>query len=452
MFARRLLTLIVTLTVAATARAQTYTLAEAEPVGAYHRVELKMDLTGEIKVRQGGKDITLKHTAQAAHEYLERVLNVSPVGLPDKSARFYKLAQAWLGNDERRLRGDRALMVSQRVNEHMVTYSLKGLLTREEFELTEHFDTLALPGLLPGKAVSQGATWPLSNAAVQALCDLDGLTSHEIVGKLADVKGDRARLTISGTASGIDLGALVKLKVDAVAHFDLKAQRIVAVEWKQHDEREQGPVSPAMKVSVVTTLQRTPIAPVTELDDFTLFKIPQAKTPPEEVTQISYADPKGRYELAYNRDWHVVGRTEDHVVLRLLDRGDFVAQVTIAAWRKADPGKHMAPELFLESMARTPGWSQGKIVEQAEVKSPNEYWIYRVAATGTFDGEEAVQYFYLVAGPQGEQTVLTFTMTPKQAPKLESRDLTLVRSLIYPSAQASILNRPMIVPVSGKKD
>ena len=47
-----------------------------------------------------------------------------------------------------------------------------------------------------------------------------------------------------------------------------------------------------------------------------------------------------------------------------------------------------------------------------------------------------MQYFYLVAGPQGEQTVLTFTMTPKQAQKLESRDLVLVRGLSHAAAQA----------------
>jgi hypothetical protein len=436
----RLLSLVVTLAVAATARAQTYNLAEPPALGSYHRLELKMDLAGEIKVRQSGKEVVLKHTAQAAHEYLERVLNVSSLGLPDKGARFYKLAQAWFGADERRLRGERALMVAHRVNEHMVSYALKGLLTREEFELTEHFDTLALPALLPGKEIAVGGTWPLSNAAVQAACDLDGLTGHDLVGKLDKVQGDVASIVISGTASGIDLGAAVKLKVNARLRFDLKAQRIVAMEWKQHDERERGPVSPAMRLDVVTTMQRTSIPPATEVDDFSLFSMSPAKTPPEEVTQISYVDPNGRFELSYNRDWHLVGRTDDHLVLRLLDRGDFVAQVTITAWKKASPGKHITPEDFAEAMARTPGWSQGKVVEQAEVKSTGANWIYRIAATGTFDGDEAVQYFYVVAGPQGDQTVLTFTMTPRQAQKLESRDLALVRSLTY----AGDSNRPSV--------
>jgi hypothetical protein len=46
----------------------------------------------------------------------------------------------------------------------------------------------------------------------------------------------------------------------------------------------------------------------------------------------------------------------------------------------------------------------------------------------------AVQYVYLVAGPGGDQAVLTFTMTPAQTRKLGSRDLEFVRGLLLPGA------------------
>jgi hypothetical protein len=50
------------------------------------------------------------------------------------------------------------------------------------------------------------------------------------------------------------------------------------------------------------------------------------------------------------------------------------------------------------------------------------------------DGLAVVQNFYLVAAPGGEQVVLAFTMTPKQADKLGARDLSLVGSLDVPAA------------------
>jgi hypothetical protein len=440
MFGRRLvLCVILSVATNATARAQTCDLTEGPLVDSICRVELKMLFDGEIKVRQDAKDLVLKQSAEATHEFVERGLEMGPGNLLQRAARFYKVAQARLAIESapRTLRPERALVIAQRVHDQLTVYALAGLFTREEFELTEHFDTLALPGVLPGKSTSVGETWKISNAAAQALCELDGLSAHDLVGKLESVKDGVANIGINGTASGIDLGAAVKIQVAATAAFDIKARRIASLDWKQHEERDQGPVSPALKAEVRTTVKRTPIAAADEVHDFALVKMPDKGKPPvEEMTQIQYADARGRFVLNYNRDWHLVGRTEDNVVLRLMDRGDFVAQVTVTAWKNADPGQHASPAEFKAAMAATPGWKQEKLEDEQEIKSDSKYWIYRLAAAGQFDGEEAVQYFYLVAGPDGDQTVLTFTMTPKQAQKLESRDVTLLRGLSYSSVQA----------------
>ncbi len=438
MSARRVvLSLILALTATTAARGQTYLLSEGPLAGSCYRLELRMNLAGQMTVRQNGKDLALKQSAEARHEFLERVLKTAPTGLVDQAARFYKDAQATITvageSSSRKLRADRTFLVAHRHGDQVVTYCPKGLLTGAEFELTEHFDTLALPGLLPGKEVTIGDSWKLTNAAAQALCDIDGLVGHDLAGTLEKVEAGLAHLAVTGTANGIDLGAAVKLTIRAGVHFDLKARRVVALVWQQNDDREAGPVSPALKAQITTTLKRTPIEQPKELHDFVLVQVPDAKTPPESLTQIVYTDAKGRFELSHARDWHLVGRTDEHVVFRLLDRGDFVAQASIAPWKKADPGKHLTPKEFKAAMDRAPGWEPEKVVDQSEVGADvKDLKICRLAATGTLDGVEAVQYFYLVAGPQGEQTVLTFTMTPTQAQKLDPRDLLLVRSLRYP--------------------
>ena len=48
---------------------------------------------------------------------------------------------------KRAFRPEHTLMVAQRTGNQLITYCPTGLLTHEEKELTEHFDTLALPGL-----------------------------------------------------------------------------------------------------------------------------------------------------------------------------------------------------------------------------------------------------------------------------------------------------------------
>jgi hypothetical protein len=431
--------MLVLLTAAGTVRAQTYALTEAPQGGSYQHIQITTKLAGEIKLLQDGKTIRLKQSVSATHDFFERVLR-APGGNAEKAARHYKTAQVTIAvaddRSERTLRPERSLLVAQRQGDRLMTYSPHGPLTREELDVTEHLDTLALAGLLPGKDVSVGETWKLSNPVAAALCHLDALVSHDLNGKLEQVKEDVAQLTFTGSASGIEMGATVKLKVQATARFELKARRLVALEWQQSDEREQGPVSPAAASELTVQLTRAQVEPVNELNDFALVPVPTTPQPPEAMLQLAYRDPEGRYELTYGREWHLVGRTEQHLVLRLLDRGDFVAQATLTPWKKLAAGKHLDAERFKELIAQTPGWEQEKVLQDEEVPAPKDYWIYRLAAEGQVEGLKALQYFYLIAGPQGDHLLVAFTMTPAQAQKLDTRDLNLVRSLRFPDSRA----------------
>jgi hypothetical protein len=429
---RSLTSVLAVLTIAGGVRAQSYPLAENPLVDAYFHVEIAMSLTGEIKVQQDGKAIALKQTASGRHDYVERILEAGK-GLGDKSARIYKAALADITSDKeqssRVFREDRRFLVAQRIKDQTVAYCPTGLLTREELELTEHFDTLSLPGLLPGRAVKVGDTWKVANAAAQTLLDLDGLISQDLTCTLDHVTKNVAHVTLGGSAAGIDMGASVKMKIAGSYQFDIATRRIVALEWKQSDQREQGPISPGFQAEIVTKLKRSPIDPVQELNDFALVKIPSE--PSEKVTRLSYNDPQGRYTLVHGRNWHLVSRSNQQLVMRLMDRGDFVAQLTITPYRKTSPGQHISEEDFKQAVTQAPGWEAENVEKGSVVESPNGYWIYRVGAGGTLNGVKAVQYFYVVAGPQGDQAVLTFTMAPAQAPNLNTRDVEMVRGLRF---------------------
>jgi hypothetical protein len=435
---RILASLVLVLGGAAAARAQSYALKEAPLAGTYYRVKMHLALAGELKVHQADKVGTLKQTADADHEFLERVLDADGGTEARKVARFYLEARADITTDgqssKRSLRKERRLLVAQCYDEQPLTFCPQGPLTREEMELTQHLDTLHLPGLLPGKDVAAGETWKVGNATAQALCSFDGLTGQDLVCKLEAVKDNVASVSLAGTAGGIDQGAAVKLKISGTYQFDLQAHRLTTLEWKQHDERDQGPASPAAVADLTITVTRTPLKEATELNDLVLVPVPPERTPPEGMTAMWYCDSRGRFELTHAREWVPVARDEDHVVLRLLDRGDFVAQATVTCWQKAPAGEHMGGDDFKEAMAATPGWEQEKLVDAKEVEAAKGSWTYRVEAAGKLNGLSAVQYFYLLAGPQGDQMVATFTLTPNQAQKLGTRDLALLRGITFPDA------------------
>jgi hypothetical protein len=429
-------------------QAQTYLLQEKFKADNHFHVDLHMELKGKLLFQQGGKNESLEQQAKADHDFVERVLNSDDKGLITRAARFYQSAKVAIvakdNKTERTLPVDRALIVTQRNKEgSLLSWSPTGPMSRVDLNLFDHFDTLSLPGLLPNEKVSVGATWKLTNSAAQGLCYFEGLTSHSLAGKLEAVKDQKATFSISGEARGISSGADVKLRVNATGNFDLTTGRIVSLTWTQQDDREQGPASPAMSAQVTVKLTREEVQPVSELNNLNLAAVLAAANPPADKLILTYHDPKDRYDLRHDRSWMLVARTNEHLVLRLLDRGDFVAQVSISCWPNAGAGKHADVKEFNEAMERTPGWAQEKEVEAREVKdgAPG-YWIYRVHSQGTLNGQPTVHYFYLIAGPNGDQAVMAFAMTPSQSAKLDPRDLDLVRSLAFPTATKADAAKP----------
>src|SRR5208283_3345400 len=282
-------------------------------------------------------------------------------------------------------------------------------------------------GVLPGKAAI-GETWKLPNSVAQALCSYEGLLEQSLTGKLESVTGDVAFLAVTGTASGIDLGALTKSSVTASCKFDLKTHRLTELEWKQKDEREQGPASPATVIETTWKLQRDFLDEMPkELSDYALTKVPEGlEPPPAAAMQLVQRDPKDRYQLTHGREWQIVGQTEEHLIMRLMESGDFVAQVVISPWTHAEAGKHLSADEFKEAMNATPGWDPQEVLDEGERQLEKGYWVYRMSALGQMDGLKVVQSFYLVAGPKGDQAVLAFTLKQALAEKLGTRDLKLV--------------------------
>src|SRR5438093_923399 len=121
------------------ASAQTYPLTEQVKAGDCFRVHLDMSLTGAIKVTRGDKPLGLPLTAQATHDFPERILAVGDRGLVEKSARVYESASAIINVakdvETKSLRKDRRLFVVQRPKDEVLTWSPQGSLNRAELDL-----------------------------------------------------------------------------------------------------------------------------------------------------------------------------------------------------------------------------------------------------------------------------------------------------------------------------
>ena len=179
------------------------------------------------------------------------------------------------------------------------------------------------------------------------------------------------------------------MTIDSRLVFDVKQRCITSLEWKEADKRQQGPITPAMTADVTIKLTRTPIDTPEQLNKFALVPVPTSGTPPSNLTNVIHQDAKKRFTLSYPRDWHIVSPEDSpQLVMRQIERGDFIAQATFTAWKKADPKNVITLEKFADLMAKTPSWAKDKEIERKELKdiAKGHRTAYRVAASGELDG------------------------------------------------------------------
>jgi hypothetical protein len=414
------------------------TLGEELRAGDHFRYEITLQVEGTMKVSQEGGSGSLPLKAAAQHRFVERVEALNTTGGISKAVRFYSIArsESEIGTERSRseLAQDARLIVAQRTGTGTVCFSPAGPMARNELDLVaEHFDTLDLVSLLPGKEVKPGERWSIPAATVQHLCLFDGLLKANLTGKLENISTTEASFTIEGTAEGVENGATAKLTIRATGVFQFETKQLTTLTWEQTDERSQGPVSPATDVKAVVMLKRTRLAEVpAELAKVERSSIPPQETIPESFTQLRYSDPTGRFTMRYSRDWHIVGRTADHLVLRLLDQGEFITQATITAWKKEKPGSHTSAEEFKKAIGQLPGWVMEKTVSDAEIPAKDGRWGYRLVTLGKQDGVAVAQIFLLIAGPNGDQVAVTLIASPNRFEKLAARDLAMVNAIEFP--------------------
>ncbi len=419
------------------ASAQTVKLGESLQAGEFHRYEIELAVSGKLKVERDGKPDALPLKAEAGHLFVERIESTDTNGGAGKVVRHYekaKSASVIAGEKSvRELGADRRLTVAARTETGTLHYSPLGPLAREELELVaEHFDTMVLAGLLPNKEVKVGDTWALPSEVAGQACQFEGLTKNELVGTLVSIEAGIAKFTITGVAEGVEVGAAAKARVSASGLFDVKAGRISELAWEQTDERAQGPASPAAEVTATVKLKRSVLAEEPkELSAAAREKVPSGKVP-AELTNLRYADPDGKYRFDYPREWVIVGRTDEHLVIRLVEKAEFIAQVTLSSWKKADAGKHASADEFKQSFAKRPGWVPAETTQDGAVAAPAGHWLYKVAAKGKQDGVEVLQTFYLLAGPNGDQVAVSVVGSPEKEGKTVAREGQLLGAIVFP--------------------
>lgn len=415
------------------------TLKNEHKVGDGWHVSLDMKLTGKIKLRDGEKVVALDLQAGAKHDFEERVLAISE-GKPTSVGRFYNTAKADITLQgkaiSKTLRSDRRFQSAILSEGPTVTYSPVGPLTDEELEITgEHLDVLAMHGILPNKEVTVGDKWDVPLNVVQALAGVDAIIKAKIECKFEKIERGYAVLTLSGDLEAINKGATLKATMAAGLVYSVEAKHYTGCTWRYRENKEQGPLSPACEIeSEISVTWKHDLALV-EVTDGKAATI--AATPPPALLMLEFRDAANRYSFNYDRAWGVVTKTEKQTVLRLLERGELIAQMNLTPMPAAKPGEHLSLDEIEKLVYEAPGYKVDKVVEKAAVDAAPGFWIGKVSTNGQASDLPMQQIAYAVAGPRGDQVLLSFTVETEQAVKLAGRDLSIVKTVSLPTMQTT---------------
>jgi len=407
---------------------------------AVDQVEATLEVTGHLKVADaadpgGGKATPLKMGAVATLSYAEKWLSVSKSGTgPLRSVRYYDKATAAIrvGDEEFKptLRGERRLIAVEIALPKITSFSPRGSLTREELDLVDVLgNSLLLDRLLPEKPVAAGESWKHPEAVIAALCGLDKVTQSDATSVLTETTEAGAKIEMTGRVEGVAGGLATQIELKAKYRFNVQAGRIDWFGLLVKEDRKPGPVGPGLDVVARLQMKIAPRQAVAELAQEALAKV--TLEPTEELRRVECRSPGGVWQLDHDRRWVVVNELEESTVLRMVDKGDYLAQCNVVAARQAAPQQPPSLSDFQDEIRSVLGKNFGQFVRAEEFSGENEEQIYRVEADGEVSEVPIRWIYYRIADRQGRRVVVAFTVKEDLIERFEEYDKDVIHGLSF---------------------
>jgi hypothetical protein len=436
-----LLAVLGSATDASAARRQSaYHLRSARAAGSTDRVDLALEVSGEVQVTQADLKDEIKMRVLANLSYEERTLETTQSGVL-RSARFYDKAAAKVQAGENSLKP--ALRESRRLlgvcadGSAVTLFSPDGPLTRDELDLVDLLgNSLLLDRLLPNQRVRIGQKWKHSTELMAALLGFDKVTSAEVTSTFSEVKQGTGRFDMQGTVRGEDKGAAATAELRAKYHFDLSSRRITWFGLVVQEKRNEGLVEEAFEAIARLQMKITPNSRPKHLTSRSLQGV--ALRLADELVQLEYQSPQGGWSFINDRKWFVTTDEQSRVVLDLIDGQRRIAQCHVSSAGASDK---TTMEEFQRDVEKGLGDHFGRFVQAAQNVNELGYREYRLTVEGVVEDVPIQWIYYLVADKQGHQAVMAFIVEADNIERFAEADRPLAATLRF--ADSKLAARPV---------
>ncbi len=409
-----------------------HTLRARHRPGELTRVQVALQVGGDLKlVDNAGKASDLPMSVVANLAYDESLLVIDPAGNPNRAARFYDDVRAVIkidkGGDKPTLDPTRRLIVAERAeNGPCQLYCPTKPLTREELDLIDlPAGSLILDDLLPDEPVAVGESWKIADNMLAALLCLDAVSWSDASAVLGEITGGIADIAAAGTLNGAAGGIATEIELKIKIKFDTKARRITQFAMLIKEKRAVGHIGPGLDTVAKLIVNITPIEHSQGLTAAVLERIPSRTAP--ELLALGYTPVGGQFRFQHDRRWYVTEDDPKLAVLRMLDRGELVAQCNISALPKVEKPVTLAE--FQRDVERSLSKNFGQFIGAAQNVNEAGYAVFRVVVHGEVGGLLIEWIYYLVQNRAGQRVSLAFTLEQSLTERFAATDRAIIAAL-----------------------
>ena len=337
------------------------------------------------------------------------------------------------------LRPEVAMLLAEPKVEGVVVTSLGGPLMRSELELVQGpGDPLSLGPLLPVRAVEVGDRWKVGESAVRGLSAYDSLKSNNVEATLESIDPNRAVARFKGEIRGSVLGGEGTMTFDGRYTFDRKTAMITELTVERSETRASGPVEAGLDMKSRLSFIRAEAATPEELTDEVLAKFTLTPDPNRELLLLNVS--QGKAALTHDRAWHTYWDDTRLTVLKRLEGNEVVAQCNLSTGPYAGKGRHQDLDQFRADIKQGLDKRFGQFLGAGELEAEADASVgfrYKVGVQGKQGDLGVIWYYYLLAGPDGDQLLGTFTLAANRFESFGDNDERLMRSIHWNTPTSS---------------
>ncbi len=422
--------------VEAAEKSEAFRLTPTLEKGDASEVRLTLEVGGElIAANEEGEQTRLPMSVVARLSYEEQLVAWwADPNIASRSLRRYGEAKATLKSAEkgetRELPADRRLIAAKVAIDGTALNGVNGRLSREQCDLIDiPGNSLVVDRLLPKRELKATEGWDHDADTIAALLGMNHVAICEVRSTVVGMENRQVQIRLAGTVHGTIEGASTEIDLRGAYLFHLDRRRITKLNLAVKEVRKPGEVTPGLDVVAKLSLEITPLAKKAPRPfDEELVEKARLMTGPE-LSELQVDVPTRGYRFRHDAAWYVTGEQREHMSLRRLQRGDFIAHCNITTLPARPVDKPMTLQEFEANVVKSLGEKLDKVEAATEWANEAGHQCLGVIATGAVEGVAMQWRYYLVAAEGKRPATVSVTVENALIDRFGDADRAIIESM-----------------------